>query len=351
MRTLRLFVDVVRHRSFSRAAAESGITQSAASQRVSTLEKQLGVALIDRSVRPLALTAAGEVFLRGVRDLLDRYDALEQSVLRMKPRELSGQVRVAAIYSAGIDLLSHVRQSFIDQHPGVTVTIDYEHPQQAYASVRERRVDLGIVSYPQTWRDVVARPLRDELMALVCPTAHPLATAQSVHASELAETPLLGFEADLPVAREIRRYLREQGVTPRMAHEFDNIDTLRSAVAATGCAAILPARLVARETASGELSLVELEPRLIRPVGIVHRRPSVRLHGPNGPARGRPPKPGEVAPDAPDRPHAPQPGPDAAGASATGLAPVVEAFMEFLIAHAEADIDSEHRAASLATRH
>ncbi|MCC7205272.1 MAG: LysR family transcriptional regulator, partial [Phycisphaeraceae bacterium] len=64
MQSLRLFCDVAGHRSFSLAAKKHGITQSAVSQRVGQLEKRLGVTLLDRSVRPLALTPAGELFLR-----------------------------------------------------------------------------------------------------------------------------------------------------------------------------------------------------------------------------------------------------------------------------------------------
>jgi DNA-binding transcriptional LysR family regulator len=72
MQTIRLYADVARYRSFSEAAREHGITQSAASQRIRSLEDRLGVMLIDRSVRPLALTPAGEVYGRGCIELLER---------------------------------------------------------------------------------------------------------------------------------------------------------------------------------------------------------------------------------------------------------------------------------------
>ena len=77
---LRLLVDVARLRSFSQAAEVHGITQSAASQRVSHLEKHLGVVLLDRSRRPLGLTDAGRVYLEGATDVLDRLDRLHGRV-------------------------------------------------------------------------------------------------------------------------------------------------------------------------------------------------------------------------------------------------------------------------------
>ena len=109
MQTLRLFSDVARRRSFSEAAKLHGVTQSAASQRLGALEKRLGVTLFDRSVRPLALTEAGEIFLEGCSELLDQYDRLQRRVMGLSG-DPQGRVRVAAIYSAGIDLLDDSRR-------------------------------------------------------------------------------------------------------------------------------------------------------------------------------------------------------------------------------------------------
>ena len=105
----------------------------------------MGVKLIDRSVRPLEMTPAGKVFLMGCRDILDRYDRLTHRIARFGP---SGEkiVRVDAIYSAGIDLLNHVKEAFELTHPENSVILEYKHPDEVYETVRDRRCDLGIVS-------------------------------------------------------------------------------------------------------------------------------------------------------------------------------------------------------------
>ncbi|MEX2213602.1 MAG: LysR family transcriptional regulator [Phycisphaeraceae bacterium] len=268
MYTLRLFCDVAIERSFSVAAAKHGISQSAASQRIGTLEKQLGVTLIDRSVRPLALTPAGDLFLREAKDLLQRYDRLLHRVTQMNA-DLKGEVIVEAIYSAGIDWLNHLKDEFEEQQPRVTITLEYKRPDEVYDAVRHQRCDLGILSYPQRWRDVEVIPLRDERMCVVCSPGHELAGRQTVHASELGGFELATFNADLPAGRAIRRYLRDHDVEPAITSEFDNIDTIKSAVAVTSEIAILPGRTVRRETASGTLAAVEMEPELDRPMGII----------------------------------------------------------------------------------
>jgi len=276
MQTVRLFCDVARHQSFSRAAGDHGITQSAASQRVLALEKRLGVTLIDRSVRPLALTQAGEVYLRDAREILERYDDLERRVSQLRPT-LHGAVRVDAIYSAGIDLLNHIKEAFEREHPGVRVDVNYRQPGEVVAAVKNEQCDFGIVSYPLTWKDEVSSvPLRDERMALVVAPRHPLASRAKMHARDLDGVELIAFEPDLPVAKAVKRYLREHGATPVVSSVFDNIDTIKSAVAVTQLAAILPKRTVHREVRAGSLAAIELEPRLSRPIGIVrskrHRR-------------------------------------------------------------------------------
>ena len=272
MQTLRLYCEVARYRSFSAAAARQGITQSAASQRIGGLERRLGITLLDRSVRPLALTPAGELFLRGCRELLERYDSLQQEVLSLNG-EVSGQVEVAAIYSAGIDLLNRVREQFEQHHRGVSVTINYQRPDQVYQTTRGQHCDIGIVSYPQAWRDIAKIPLREEEMVVVCAASHELAGRRGrVHASELGRWPMLTFESELPVGRAIRRYLKQHDAAISIINVFDNIDTLKSAVAATGTWSILPRRTVLRELQAGSLEALDLDPPLARPIGIIYRR-------------------------------------------------------------------------------
>lgn len=271
MQTLRLFQDVARCHSFSQAAALHGITQSAASQRIGHLEKRLGVTLLDRSVRPLAVTEAGRVYLDGIEDVLARYDRLERRVASLA-EEPHGEVRVAAIYSAGIDLLREVQASFHEQHPKATVSVRYEKPEGVYDRVLNGECDLGIVSYPQRWRKLAIVSLRDEVMVAVCAPGHELAGWDPVPAGELHRWPMAAFDSDLPVGRRVRQYLRDHGELPEIAASFDNIDTLKSAVRVTDQFAIVPRRTVAREVASGDLAARCLSPKLLRPVGIIHKR-------------------------------------------------------------------------------
>lgn len=268
---IQLFCDVAQHRSVSRAAEAHGVTQSAVSQRIMALERDLGVQLIDRSKRPLQLTEAGQTYYQGCRQILDDYALLTERIA--SPRAVDrGTIRVAAIYSAGIDLLNKAVEAFEARHPRVSVEVRYQQPDEVNQCVIDEKVDFGIISFPQQWRGLTALPLRDEEMAIVAQASHPIAGRRQMHASDLADYSLVMFDSELPIGRRINAYLREQGVTPHIAHTFDNIDTIKVYLQHSDELAILPLRTVQREVAEGTLTAVSLRPLLIRPLAVVHHR-------------------------------------------------------------------------------
>ena len=176
LKSLRVFCDVVGRRSFSRAAAENGITQSGASQIVHHLEEHLGVKLIDRSKRPFVLTPEGEVYYEGCRHLVQQLYALEDEVRSLR-QEVEGRVSVASIYSIGLSHMNRCVRDFLSQHPKANVRVEYQHPQQVVELVESGQMDLGLISYPTQTRTLKAIAWRDEPMVVVCAPNHALATA------------------------------------------------------------------------------------------------------------------------------------------------------------------------------
>lgn len=273
---IQLFCDVARERSISGAAKLHGVTQSAASQRIMALERNLGVQLIDRGTRPLRLTAAGELYRQGTEEMLDRYEQIKLQ-LSDSSRAIRSTVRVAAIYSAGIDLLNRIVEQFQVERPEVRVRVEYLQPSMVYERVRDQQVDFGILSYPMQWRDLAAQPLREETMVVVCAAGHALADATMLTPAKLVGQSLVSFDSSLPIASQIAAYLRRNGGDPQSSHTFDNIDTIKSFIAHSDEIAILPYRAVHREVEAGLLAAIDLEPLVSRPVAIVmppHRQQS-----------------------------------------------------------------------------
>ncbi len=272
IKSLKVFCDIVRKRSFSRAASENDISQSGASQLVHQLEDEVGVKLIDRSKRPLVLTPEGEVYYDGCRDLIERYFALEDRV-RSLHQEVAGRLRVASIYSVGLHHMELYQQEFFSRYPKAKLQIEYLHPQRVRESIDQHRADLGLISYPKSSRSVKTIHWRKEPMVLVCAPDHALANQSEVDLSDLDGLNLIGFDTGLTIRRETDRVLHLHNVEVRVAMEFDNIETLKRAIEINAGVGLLPEPTVVREVNNGTLTAIPLTTdELVRPLGIIYRR-------------------------------------------------------------------------------
>ncbi len=256
----------------SKGAKLCGVTQSAASQHVQEVERRLGTPLLDRSMRPLELTPAGKLYADFCRDVMRLEDEFQLALERLK-QDVDGVVRVASIYSVGLSEMSRLSDAFSASHPTARLEVEYMRPDKVYAAVHSGQADLGLVSYPESSREISAIPWREEEMRLAVPPAHALAGRQLVLAADLEGIDFIGFDEDLSIRREIDRFLRACGVTVHVVMHFDNIQMIKEAVALGSGVSILPARSMQAEIERGRLVAVTLEaPGLVRPVGIVHRR-------------------------------------------------------------------------------
>jgi len=268
----RLFKEIAATRSMSRGAEHCGVSQSAASQHVQEVERRLGVTLLDRSKRPLELTPAGRIYNDFCRDVLRREEEFSLSLESLRG-DVQGAVRVASIYSAGLSEMSLLSARFAEKYPAAQLHVEYMRPDKIYDAVRDDAADLGLVSYPESSREIAAIPLRDEDMDVAVPPHHPLADRGEIYPSDLNGYAFIGFDEDLRIRRELDRFLRAQGVEINLAMHFDNIQMIKEAVALGQGISILPARTMQAEIEQGRLVAVKLNaPGLVRPVGIVHRR-------------------------------------------------------------------------------
>ena len=282
LEALNIFCDVVRHQSFSRAAAANAMSQSAASQAVRQIEDRLGAQLIDRSQRPWQLTPEGKLFFQGCRDIIERYHELEDAV-RRRQQPAGYTVRVASIYSIPLHDLSEYVDRFNGVAAGAAVEIEYMHPDRVYGHILADQSDIGLISFanPGRGRGLTVIPWRDQQMEVTCPPSHRIARLHreqpGIPPGELAGEPFVTFDRGLAVRREIDRFLRRHEVDVTVAAEFDNIENIKQAVEDGAGIAILPAHTVRQEVRRRALVSVPLRlaadtPPLIRPLSIVHRR-------------------------------------------------------------------------------
>jgi len=271
--TLKIYCDVVRFRSFSRGAEVNRVLQSAASQAIQNVEKQLGVTLIDRSCRPWTLTREGQIFYEGCREVITRYAEVEAEVKRVRA-SVDSVIRVAAIYSVNLRDMSQCVQRFHQLRPHARVEVEYLHPERVYERVMRDEVNIGIVSFPEARKGLAIIPWRKEVMVLACHPEHPLARRVKITLHDLAHETFVGFDTGLVIGKKIERFLKRHGVEPRFALRFDNIEAIKRAVEAGSGVAVLPQPTLQNEVRAHTLAAVPLETKepFVRPLGIIHHR-------------------------------------------------------------------------------
>jgi LysR family transcriptional regulator, transcriptional activator of the cysJI operon len=273
--SLKVFCDLVETKSFTKAAQINEVTQSAVSQTISALERRFKSLLIERSKKNFRLTQEGEVCYDYAKQILQIHDAL-QSKLQEIEDVISGNIRLATVYTIGLHVLPPCVKRFLKRYPTVNVHVEYRRANQVYESVAGNVVDLGLVAYPVRDSKVEIIPVRKDKLALICHPQHPLAKRKSIKLSALKGMKFIHFEQDLPTRKAVDKLLKDQRVTVEQVMEMDNIETLKRAVEIDSGVAIVPEETVKQELATQTLAVVQLEGGdFTRPLALVHKKGKV----------------------------------------------------------------------------
>src|SRR6201996_4720876 len=184
LRQLRVFIEVARLQSFSRAGDEIGLTQSAVSRCVRELEAEIGLKLIDRTTREVQLTDVGGNLVASVSRLLaDLDDTLRE--IREIGEQRRGRVVVAASPTVACRLMPQVVAGCGKQFPFITLGLRDDVQSDVVRKVKSGEVDFGVVIWPFSAEDLLSEPLMTDSFCLVSRADHPLAAKTRVAWSDL----------------------------------------------------------------------------------------------------------------------------------------------------------------------
>ena len=171
----KLFRDVAHPRSLSRAAQLNGISQSAATQHIQELEKRLGVELLDRTTRPLGLTAAGKLYADLCRDVLRREEDFIGVAGRIERRDRKARSAWRPFIPSGFRKCRGCARNLRALCPDAQLHVEYLRPDKVYEAVLGDQADIGFISYPEHRRDLTVIPWREERMMVAAHPSHPFA--------------------------------------------------------------------------------------------------------------------------------------------------------------------------------
>ncbi|MFD4653921.1 LysR substrate-binding domain-containing protein [Streptomyces sp. NPDC058441] len=187
LRLVRYFTIVAEHGNFRRAAAELRLAQPSLSRQIQSLEKRLGVCLLDRTTRGCHLTAAGQAFLPQAEALLC---SAELAARTTRAAAAPGAVTIG--YVGGLIITTAVRE-LRTSHPHADVTTLHLDWNDVHTALLDHRVDAVIAREPFPTDRVRVTPLYQEPRVLLVPTTHRLAGKESVTLDDFADEPLIRY--------------------------------------------------------------------------------------------------------------------------------------------------------------
>jgi len=273
--SLKVFCDLAETESFTKAAQINGVTQSAVSQQISSLERTFKSLLIERSKKKFRLTREGQVLYDYSKQVIQTYESLHSKLQELKDI-ISGTIRLATIYSIGLHDLPPYIKKFMKVYPTVNVHVEYRRANQVYEDVLGNVVDLGLVAYPVKDAKLEITPLRKEPLVLICHPQHAFAKLKNIKLKTLAGQKFIGFEPDIPTRKALDKILKEHDVTVNNVMEFDNIETVKRAVEIDAGVSIVPEGTVTQEVAKQTLAAVALEEgAFFRPLATIYKKNKV----------------------------------------------------------------------------
>ncbi|WP_328722645.1 LysR family transcriptional regulator [Streptomyces sp. NBC_00247] len=279
---LELLLSVARHGSLGRAAKELGISQPAASGRVRTMERQLGVALLDRSPRGSTLTDAGALVTDWARRIVEAAEAFDAGAQALRDRRDS-RLRVAASMTIAEYLLPGWLIALRAERPGTAVSLLAGNSVQVARRLLLGEADLGFVEGLTTPEGLDGTVVAHDRLVVVVAPVHPWARRRTLLTpQELAATPLILRERGSGTRQVLDAALAGHGGLAQPLLELSSTTAVKSAAESGAGPCVLS------ELALGE----ELSARRLVPVPLtgVRLRRQLRAvwptgHRPAGPAR------------------------------------------------------------------
>lgn len=271
-RDLKAFVHVAQQESFSRAATQLRIAQSALSRRVERLEHQLGAKLLARHGRGVRLTEGGQVLLERAEALIRELETVEADV-QCLAKEPTGHVRLALPPFTSEVMTPLVVAACRAAFPRLSLHIREGFSGNIHRWVMADEVDIAVFYSPEISPDLDITPLLDEPLDVVLAADSPVGVGQkAINAAELAGLPLILPSRPHSLRLVVERYAAEHGFHPQVVYEIDGIRTTKAMVKAGLGSTIFSHSETSEGIASGMLRALPLSPPLSWRLSMVTRR-------------------------------------------------------------------------------
>lgn len=268
---LEAFLAIAQHGRFTKAARALHITQTALTRRLQHFEEALGVRLVERTTRSVALTPLGETFLPRARRLLGELTAALVEI-RETGRAERGDVAIACVPTVGIQYLPRVIQEYAERHPGNRIQI-YDHASSGVIdAVLRREVEFGITVAGAQHPELTSHPLLEDRFVLICREDHALAARKRIAWRKLEGHPLVFVGTESGNRPLLDAALADEQTALQVHYEVQRSSTAVGLVAAGVAAAVVPELAIQRGAYPNVRVIPLFDPVVTRSLVLVTRK-------------------------------------------------------------------------------
>ncbi|MBV1786543.1 LysR family transcriptional regulator [Marinobacterium sp. D7] len=265
---LTAFVRVAETGSFSLAADQLFLTQSAISKRVAQLETQLDCRLFDRIGRQVSLTEAGRTLLPQARQILHAFEDAARSLQNLSG-SVSGRLSLAASHHISLHRLPPVLRAYARAFPQVELDLRFDESEVAYDRVLKGDLELALITLaPKADPRILGETLWVDSLQYVVADDHPLASEQAPSLSQLNRYPALLPAPDTFTHQLVREQLSQLRLVPNLGMSTNYLDTIRMMVRIGLGWSLLPETMID----AGLTRLPIAREPILRPLGLIYHR-------------------------------------------------------------------------------
>ncbi len=272
IRHLKTLIAIADHGTFGEAGNAIGLSQSAVSQQVRTIEDRLNVKLFDRTVRPPALTVRGITLLEGARRIVREYERITSSVAG---DHLTGNLVLGAIRSSITGALPKALSILRERYPALRVHVKTEGSSDLVSMVTAGRLDAAVIPGERPLTEIIHwLPFTVEPLKVIAPEGAKGSTDKEL----LENYPYLRFKRDVPVAHLIDDEIRRRNIQVTEEMQIDTFAAIERLVSHGLGVAIIPEQAADKTFPPNVRAVSFGDPPLERRIGIIHREGSTKLH-------------------------------------------------------------------------
>lgn len=253
LRHLRIFIAVADCGKMNAAANKLYISQPTVSQAIKELEEHYNMLLFERLGKKLHITENGKELLYYARSIVKQFDDMEEKIFESNYLE---KIRIGATLTVGNCILGNVIKRFKELNPKTEIYSYINNTKNIEEKLLQSELDIGIVEGMITSPNLVAVPVVNDHLVLVCSTKHPFAKRKTINLQELENESFAIREEGSGTRALFENYMHEHGVPIKVVVEGSSIDVIKKAIIENQCLSVISIRLVEEEIKKGEIYVI-----------------------------------------------------------------------------------------------